>query len=253
MTDPTNSVAEQAAPEAVRWAVNVHRVARQRQDKIQADIAAMDAKLAELSKYAAEIASNRAAASEELEKVTLDADVAMEMAMSACRTHGWTLPEPQGEPPLNQTGAFPAVPPQDATQVIPAVRLPAGARDAALPADALGLDNGAVYADEHGMVWQWFGEWVVSLDGSRQVPILHNEYGYMKADAVLHDCGPLTLAPDAELLATLCTACNLPMVRESGESSWIHVASGLFACPPADLGQVAATPAVTTPDADGGA
>ncbi len=116
MTDPTNSVAEQAAPEAVRWAVNVHRVARQRQDKIQADIAAMDAKLAELSKYAAEIATNRAAASEELEKVTLDADVAMEMAMSACRTHGWTLPEPQGEPPLNQTGAFPAVPPVEEAQ-----------------------------------------------------------------------------------------------------------------------------------------
>jgi hypothetical protein len=208
-----NSVpAEQAAPEAVRWAVNVHRVARQRQDKIQADIAAMDAKLAELSKYAAEIATNRAAASEELEKVTLDADVAMEMAMSACRTHGWTLPEPQGEPPLNQTGAFPAVASNGVTQVIPVAE-------------------------------------VCCVCGASRV-VYHN---YKE----LPFCGPC-----ADGSGT-CENCDTEIqYLPDDDRGWHHKATGNTSCgngkyarprPPADLDQETATPAVTTPDAEGGA
>lgn len=111
MTDPsTTSVAEQA-PAAVQWAINLHSVRMQRKAKIEADAEEINRKLAALKAQADQLVAQRDQLVEEWTAVELDGQIALEMAHAACRTHGWAVPEPEGEPPLNETGAFPVTPP----------------------------------------------------------------------------------------------------------------------------------------------
>jgi hypothetical protein len=108
-------------PDAIQWAVNAHNHETMRLAKIDRDIEVMTQKIGEYETYLAEVTANRAGAQTARNRVAANAQIVLEMAETACKTYGYPMPEAQGEPPLNDTSAFPAVSPDGATQVIPAV------------------------------------------------------------------------------------------------------------------------------------